>query len=157
MNYNVRLFAFFIAVLTLFLKALKRIQVSLDPALDARFFALSLSNINFLRSGVSQGEFVFRTFFRRKGACETHIFINIFPQKFQATLGSVIFSTDCHGARAKSHRNMVVSKFLSCLLFTIVGAPAGMKAFLMAQMRQWSLTDYMRPFSVSDKALGIIY
>ena len=47
-------------------------------------------------------------------------------------VGSVIFSTDCHGARAKSLRNMVGSKFLSCLLFIIVGAPAGMKAFLMA-------------------------
>lgn len=119
-------------MLTLFLKALKCIQVSLDPALDASFFALSLSNINFLRSGVSQGEFVFRTFFRRKGACESHMFKNIFLQKFQATLGSVIFSTDCQGARAKSLRNMVGSKFLSCLLFIIVGAPAGMKAFLMA-------------------------
>ena len=93
--------AFFIAMLTLLLKALKCIQVSLDPALDATFFALSLSNINFLRSGVSQGEFEFRTFFRRKGACKSHMFKNIFLQAFQATLGSVIFSTDCHGARAK--------------------------------------------------------
>ena len=74
-------------MLTLFLKALKCIQVSLDPALDASFSALSLSNINFLRSGVDKGEFEFRTFFRRKGACESHMFKNIFLQAFQATLG----------------------------------------------------------------------
>ena len=78
------------------------LEVSLHPALDASFFALSLSNINFLRSGVSQGEFELRTLFRRKGACESHMFKNIFLQAFQATLGSVIFSTDCHGAKAKS-------------------------------------------------------
>ena len=102
------------------------------PSLRCEFFALSLSNINFLRSGVSQGEFVFRTFFRRKGAFELHMFKNIFLQEFQATLESVIFSRDCHGARAKSVWNMVWSKFLSCLLFIIVGAPAGIKAFLMA-------------------------
>ena len=100
-----RLLPFFIAVLSLFLKALKRIQVSLDNTLDASFFAFPLSNINFLRSEISQGEFEFRTFFRRKGACELHMFKNIFLPAFQAMLGSVIFFTNCHGTSEKSLRN----------------------------------------------------